>query len=59
MNLNNSKLIYRATERGFSGFHEVCDHRNNIAIIVKTNKNRVFGCYTQYGFGEEIPDSNQ
>lgn len=50
LNLSNSKLIYRATERQFMGFNEMCDNRENVVLIMRAN-NRTFGCYLQSGFG--------
>ena len=44
----NYKLIYKATRDGDSKeiFHSKCDNINNTLIIIKTNKNNIFGGFT-------------
>ena len=50
--IKEKKLIYRATEDGdkISDFHKKCDDVNNTLMIIKTNKNFVFGGFTQSGW---------
>lgn len=42
------KLIYRATEHGFSAnsFHEKCDKIKKTLILIKSTTNYIFGGYT-------------
>ena len=46
------ELLYRATRDGDSGkiFHELCDNRPGVLIIIKTDKNLKFGGYTDAQF---------
>ena len=44
----NYELIYKATKDGDSKeiFHSKCDNINNTLVIIKTNKNNIFGGFT-------------
>ena len=44
----NFNLIYKATRDGDSKeiFHSKCDNINNTLVIIKTNKNNIFGGFT-------------
>lgn len=57
-NLSASKRIYRATERSFESFHEICDGRDDIVVVVKANQ-RVFGIYSRYGFNTNQTEVDQ
>ena len=60
--IKEKKLIYRATEDGdkMSDFHKKCDDESNTLMLIKTNKNFVFGGFTQTGWknarGNDIYD---
>lgn len=60
--IKEKKLIYRATEDGdkMSDFHKKCDNVSNTLMLIKTNKNFVFGGFTQTGWkndkGSDIYD---
>lgn len=47
------QLIYRASDDGFSAssFHSECDQYSDTLTIVKTTDNRIFGGWTEKGFG--------
>ena len=49
---NNLKLIYSAIEDGDSAedFHKKCDGHSPIIIFIKTEKNVIFGGYTEVPF---------
>ena len=49
---NNLKLIYSAIEDGDSAedFHKKCDGHSPIVIFIKTEKNVIFGGYTEVPF---------
>jgi len=40
------RLIYQASVDGFDSFHSKCDGVRNTLLIVKSNKNYIFGGYT-------------
>jgi len=40
------RLIYQASVDGFDSFHSKCDGVRNTLVIVKSNKNYIFGGYT-------------
>ena len=42
------KLIFKMTEHGYDGksFHKYCDNKGPNLILIKTNKNRIFGGFT-------------
>ncbi len=44
----NWKLIYRASEHGYTGksFHEYCDDKGPTLIVIKSSKGWIFGGYT-------------
>ena len=46
------ELLYRATRDGDNGkrFHELCDNKSGVLIIIKTDKNLKFGGYTDAQF---------
>ena len=43
-----SKLLYRASEHGYSGqsFHEYCDDKGPTLVIIKSSGGWIFGGYT-------------
>ena len=55
-------LLYRATRDGeIKNFHEKCDNKNDVLVIIKTKNGLIFGGYTEIGFknyGESIKDEN-
>ena len=48
LNIDNSKLLYRATRDGdtIKSFHNKCNNIRGTLMIVKTSKNYIFGGYT-------------
>ena len=44
----NFKLIFKMTKHGYDGksFHKYCDNKGPNLILIKTNKNRIFGGFT-------------
>ena len=50
--INQCKLIYRATENGtqISDFHSKCDNIRNTLLIIRTDKNYIFGGFTSTGW---------
>ena len=66
-NLNFKKLkftlLYNASINGDSSknFHEFCDNKNNIFCLIKTNKNKIIGGFSETGWKSsenEIKDKN-
>jgi hypothetical protein len=60
---SNGTLLYRGSRDGFTNkaFHEKCDGKANAVIIIKTNKDYVFGGYASAKWTSErnfISDSN-
>ena len=51
-NFNNIKLLYRGSRNGdrTKTCHELCDNKQNILIIIKTDTGYIFGGYTKIGF---------
>ena len=51
-NFNNIKLLYRGSRDGDSTkiCHELCDNKQNVLIIIKSDNNYVFGGYSKIGF---------
>lgn len=49
-------LVYRASENGFdsSSFHSQCDDKKDTLTIIKTDKNEVFGGYTEIEWNQPI-----
>ena len=43
-------LLYDSTRDGFEKFHQKCDGKINIVMIVQTEKGIKFGSYTSEGF---------
>ena len=65
LEIKNAKLLYRATNDGFStkDFHSKCDGVAKTVTIIKNNLNHVFGGYTSSEWKSEedygwISDSN-
>ena len=63
-NIRGINLIYRATEEGdkIEKFNNICSNIENELIIIKTNKNYIFGGFTKTGWkenkGKDFYDSN-
>ena len=63
-NILEVNLIYRATEEGdkIEKFNKICSNIENELIIIKTNKNYIFGGFTKTGWkenkGKDFYDSN-
>jgi hypothetical protein len=63
-NIRGVNLIYRATEEGdkIEKFNNICSNIENELIIIKTNKNYIFGGFTKTGWkenkGKDFYDSN-
>ena len=51
-NFNNIKLLYRGSRDGDSTkiCHELCDNKQNVLIIIKSDNNYIFGGYSKIGF---------
>ena len=52
LNFNNLKLLYRASRDGDSTktFHKLCDNKQNVLIIIKSDIGYIFGGYSKIGF---------
>jgi len=52
LNFNEIKLLYRGSKDGdnTTKCHELCDNKQNILIIIKTDDGYIFGGYTKVGF---------
>ena len=48
------ELIYRGTRDGSSSndFHNKCDNKGESIILIKNNKDNIFGGYTSYPWGK-------
>ena len=63
-NIRGINLIYRASEEGdkIEKFNNICSNIENELIIIKTNKNYIFGGFTKAGWkkekGKDFYDSN-
>ena len=49
------KLLYQATRDGDDSqtFHQKCDYKKNVLVLIKTNKNRKFGGFCSIGYRSE------
>ena len=52
LNFNNLKLLYRASRDGDNTkiCHELCDNKQNVLIIIKSDIGYIFGGYSKIGF---------
>jgi len=52
LNFNNIKLLYRASRDGDStkNCHKLCDNKQNVLIIIKSDIGYIFGGYSKIGF---------
>ena len=52
LNFNNIKLLYRASRDGDSTktCHKLCDNKQNVLIIIKSDIGYIFGGYSKIGF---------
>ena len=52
---NNMKLLYRASEHGYSAksFHECCDNQGPTLIVIKSSEGWIFGGYTTQSWNGE------
>ena len=59
-NFNNLRLLYRGTRDGdrTKTCHELCDNKQNVLIIMKSDNNYIFGGYSKIGF-KVINDPNE
>ena len=61
----NFKLIFKMSEHGYEGktFHKYCDNKGPNLILIKTNKDRIFGGFTPLDWENnakaKIDQSNQ
>ena len=46
------KLLYRGSKDGDEAnkCHKLCDNKNNILIIIKSDRGNIFGGYSKIGF---------
>ena len=46
------KLVYRASVDGFSArnFHEKCDEKKNVLVLISTRKSYIFGGFSEHGW---------
>ena len=46
------RLIYRASVDGFlaKNFHENCDEKKNVLVLISTRKSHIFGGYSEHGW---------
>ena len=54
-NMKSISLIYTSKKDGTSGysFHQKCDYKPDLLIIIKTKTNSIFGGYTKNFFDSE------
>ena len=59
-NFNDIKLLYRGSRDGdrTKTCHELCDNKQNVLIIMKSDNNFIFGGYSKIGF-KTINDINK
>jgi len=52
LNFNNIKLLFRGSKNGdrTSTCHELCDNKQNVLIIMKSDSGYIFGGYSKVGF---------
>ena len=52
---NNWSCIYRASRDGFkaSAFHDKCDYKPHTLILIRTEYDRIFGCFTEQSWDSD------